>query len=129
MIRLRLMLSAVYLDELRSSFDNGIFIMENLKSKFLDDDDIGLFKSFEIAITIFKVKKLIIKFLANPQSHKEIFPKLLAKYDELLTEFYDISSNQVKNGTCEEGVYLELCSETLKDRECIRQLCFYGENN
>lgn len=84
-------------------------------------------KTYENNIKLIKTEKLIYNALANPKSSGAIFPKLLAKYDELVGISYDLSGNMVINGLNAEGDHLEYCNQSLAQREYIKKLCLYGE--
>jgi hypothetical protein len=92
------------------------------KSKYFDK-----INNYENNIKLIQTEKLLYNALANPKFQREIFPKLLAKYDELMGVSYDLSGNMVITGLHAEGDYLEYCSSSLAQREYIRQLCYYGE--
>jgi len=84
-------------------------------------------KCYENNIALVKTEKLIYNALINTKSPKEIFPKLLSKYDDLMGLSYDISGNMVLTGMNAEGDHLEYCSLSLHQREFIKRLCIYGE--
>lgn len=94
----------------------------DLETKYQDK-----IKNYQNNIQLIKTEKLIYNALANPKSARAIFPKLLAKYDELIGVSYDLSGNMVINGLNAEGDHLEYCNQSLAQREYIRKLCLYGE--
>ena len=59
----------------------------------------------ENIIKLYKTEKLIYNSTLNSNSNKEIFKMLLAKYDELLSNSYDITENLVRTGIMGEGEY------------------------
>lgn len=86
-------------------------------------------QNYENNIKLIQTEKLIYKALINPNSARAIFPKLLAKYDELMGVSYDLSGNMVISGLSAEADHLEYCKSSLDQREYIRKLCLYGEKN
>jgi len=86
-----------------------------------------LINDHENFIKIIKTEKLIYTALANPNSARAIFPKLLAKFDELLSGALDHRSKLVTTGFKQEGEYLDFCKAALENREYIKLLCRYGE--
>jgi hypothetical protein len=111
-------------------------LMENL---FSNEDDKNVFryspqmdnvKNYENNIKLVKTEKLIYTSLRNTNSKKEIFKMFLAKYDELLSNSYDISGNMVRNGIIVEGDHIDYCKNSLDQREYIRKICCvgYGED-
>jgi hypothetical protein len=84
-------------------------------------------QNYENNIKLVQTEKLLYNALANPKSQRAIFPKLLAKYDELMGVSYDLSGNMVITGLNVEGDHLEYCNQSLAQREYIRKLCLYGE--
>jgi hypothetical protein len=84
-------------------------------------------QNYENNIKLVQTEKLLYNALANPKSQRAIFPKLLAKYDELMGVSYDLSGNMVITGLNAEGDHLEYCNQSLAQREYIRKLCLYGE--
>ena len=83
----------------------------------------------ENIIKLYKTEKLIYNATLNSNSNKEIFKILLAKYDELLSNSYNISGNMVREGNT-EGEYIDYCKRSLVQREYIRKMCClgYGED-
>ena len=84
-------------------------------------------QNYENNIKLIQTEKLLYNALANPKSQKAIFPKLLAKYDELMGVSFDLSGNMVITGLNAEGDHLEYCNQSLAQREYIKKLCYYGE--
>mgnify|MGYP001095725970 FL=1 len=84
----------------------------------------------ENIIKLYKTEKLIYNSTLNSNSNKEIFKMLLAKYDELLSNSYDITENLVRTGIMGEGEYIDYCKRSLVQREYIRRMCClgYGED-
>jgi len=83
-------------------------------------------KNYENNIKLIQTEKIIYNALLK---HKNcsLFPKLLAKYDELMGVSYDLSGNMVITGLNPEGDHLEYCNQSLAQREYIRKICLYGE--
>ena len=85
-----------------------------------------IYQNYENNIKLIKVEKLIYQSLLKT-NNKAIFPKLLAKYDELMGVSYDISGNLVMIGSEKEGDHLNYCKISLEQRKYIEILCSYGE--
>lgn len=85
-----------------------------------------IYKNYENNIKLVKVEKLIYQSFLKT-NNKAIFPKLLAKYDELMGISYDISGNLVMTGMEKEGDHLDFCKLSLEQRKFIEMLCNYGE--
>jgi len=83
-------------------------------------------KNYENSIKLIQTEKIIYNALLK-KGNGALFPKLLAKYDDLMGISYDLSGNMVLTGLAPEGDYLEYCSQSLAQREYIRKLCLYGE--
>ena len=83
-------------------------------------------QNYENNIKLVQTEKLIYNALLK-RNNNALFPKLLAKYDELMGVSYDLSGNMVLTGLNAEGDHLEYCSQSLAQREYIRKLCLYGE--
>ena len=79
-----------------------------------------------ICISVIKTEKLIYTSILNPNTKKEIFKLLLAKFDELVNNTYDISGDMVREEKWEEGVYIDYCKESLDYRKYIYKMCCYG---
>nr|WPF46662.1 MAG: hypothetical protein [Lake Baikal virophage 8] len=111
---------------------SGIFEKEEDKSIFKMDTKYGdKLQSCEKDIKIINVERLIYHALLKKLDgvdNRELFPRLLAKYDELMVDSQDISNNMVLNGIVAEGEYLEFCRECVHQREYIKRMCNYGEN-
>ena len=78
-------------------------------------------------IKLIQVEKMLYKALANKNTQRQLFPKLLSKYDDLMGISYDLSGNMVITGLVPEGDYLEYCNQSLAQREYIKKMCLYGE--
>ena len=91
---------------------------------------LNIVENDENNIQLFKTEKLIYTSLLNPNTNKEIFKMLLAKYDELLSISYDLSGNRVRENDAGEGEYIDYCKRSLVQREYIREMCClgYGED-
>ena len=83
-------------------------------------------KNYENNIKLIQTEKLIYSALLKA-NNGALFPRLTAKYDELLGVSYDLSGNMVLTGLNPEGDHLEYCNQTLAQREYIKKLCLYGE--
>lgn len=83
-------------------------------------------KNYENNIKLIKTEKIIYNALLKGNS--ELFPKLLARYDELMGLSYDLSGNMVITGLFVEGDYLDYCKKSLDQREYIRTICSIGEH-
>jgi hypothetical protein len=72
-------------------------------------------------IKLVKVQKLIYKAVVEKNSL--IFPKLMEKYDELMTTSLEIWEDLVLNEVAVEAGYLDYCKKCLKEREGIKMIC------
>ena len=79
------------------------------------------------SIALIKVERLIYISLKN-NANKAIYPKLLAKYDELMGVSYDMSGNLVLLNVNKETEHLDYCRDSLKQREYIKTICYCGMN-
>jgi hypothetical protein len=84
-------------------------------------------KNYENNIKLVQTEKLIYSALLKA-NNGALFPRLLAKYDELMGVSYDLSGNMVITGLNVEGDHLEYCNQSLAQREYIKKLCLYGEH-
>lgn len=94
----------------------------DLETKYQDK-----LKNYENNIKLIKTEKLIYNALMK-SNNSELFPKLLARYDELMGVSYDLSGNMVITGLVVEGDYLDYCKQSLDQREYIRTICSIGEH-
>jgi hypothetical protein len=72
-------------------------------------------------IKLVKVEKLIYKAVVEKNSL--IFPKLMEKYDELMTTSLEIWEDLVLNEVAVEAGYLDFCKKCLKEREGFKMIC------
>lgn len=93
----------------------------DMETKYQDN-----IKNYENNIKLIQTEKIIYNALLK-KGNGALFPKLLAKYDDLMGISYDLSGNMVITGLNQEGDHLEYCSQSLAQREYIRKLCLYGE--
>jgi hypothetical protein len=84
--------------------------------------------NYQNQIKLVKTEKLIYQSLMNANSRQEIFPRLLAKYDELLEESRQLSSNMVRSGLNKEVDHLEYCKASMGQRDYIKKMCVGGEH-
>jgi len=92
----------------------------------MEDKNAEKMKNYENNIQLIKVEKLIYQSLTK-SGNGAIFPKLFQKYSDLMGISYDISGNMVRLDGVEEQEYLEYCASSLKQRDYIKKVCFYGE--
>ena len=98
--------------------DKAVFKMEDKNAEKM--------KNYENNIQLIKVEKLVYQTLGKG-AKGVIFSKLFQKYSDLMANSYDISGNMVRFAGIEEQEYLEYCASSLKQREYIQKLCWYGE--
>jgi len=92
-----------------------------------EEQRVGCKEEFNsVCISGIKTEKLIYTSILNPNTKKEIFKLLLAKFDELLSNTYDLGGELVRGEKWEEGVYIEYCKESLDFRKYIYKMCCYG---
>ena len=82
------------------------FDKEEDKNEFKNAPHQDKIKNYENDIKLVKTEKLLYNALGNPNSKRNLFPILLAKYDELMGLSYEISGKMVLNGIVVEGDYL-----------------------
>ena len=114
--------------EFAMNLAENLFESEEEKDEFKNNKYFDKIKNYENSIKLIQTEKLIYNALKNPNSMRELFPKLLKKYDDLMGLSYDLSGNMVITQLVKEGDYLEYCKQSLDQREYIRKLCLYGEN-
>jgi hypothetical protein len=83
--------------------------------------------NYQTQIKLIKTEKLIYQSIMNANSRQEIFPKLLAKYDELMEESQYLISKMVRSGLEKEEDYLEYCKSTMGQRSYIKTMCDEGK--
>jgi hypothetical protein len=98
---------------------------ESEKATFRDTPHHVLIKNCENNIRLVNVEKLM--YYALEKDNRVIFPRLLAKYDELMVVSYDLSGNMVNSGLVPENEHLDWCKASLKQREYIKTMCEFGE--
>ena len=103
-----------------------------LKIVIPDDDDesrrrfiktSSRLKQLESILKFIKVEKMIFTALLNPTTNKEIFPRLIAKFDELLGDALNMGSEMVGVGHLGEGEYLMNCDGAMKKRTQLKIIC------
>ena len=113
-------------------------MMELMSSMYKNEGDDDASKMFEESkhferiknkkndMNLVRTEKLIYKAIIANKPNKAIYTILLAKYDELMSDSYEMSGNMVNNDIAKEGDHLRYCERSLKQREFIKKLCFYG---
>ena len=94
-------------------------------TRLLEEYDCKLGESI---LAFYKIEKLIFTSILNPNSKKEIFKLLLAKFDELLCNSLEIMDSRVRDDDMDEGVYLDNCNLMKKDRDRVVLFCNIQEN-
>jgi hypothetical protein len=113
--------------ETMMKFCEGLYDDDKNKDIFRNAPNQDEVKNLKNDLELVKTEKLIYKCLTNEKTVKAFYPRLLAKYDELMGLSYDLSGNMVINNMVLEGDHLEYCKESLNQREYIRKLCLIGE--
>lgn len=86
--------------------------------------ELSIKRNWENNLKLIRVEKLI--YISLTQSgNNALFPRLLARYDELMRESYDLVSDRVQEGL-QEDLYLKYCKLTLGQRDYIKAMCDYG---
>ena len=83
-------------------------------------------KNKELQYKLVKIEKLIYMTVMNPNKRQEIFPILLAKFDDIMEDFQDNSKKMVTAGFNTENDYLLMCKASMNLRECVSFMCEYG---
>ncbi len=78
----------------------------------------------ENALKLVRVEKMIYVALTR-NGNNALFPRLLAKYDELMRESYQLAEDRVQEGLKEDS-YLNYCADSLGQRNYIKAMCDYG---
>ena len=92
-----------------------------------EEQRVGFKEEFNsICISGIKTEKLIYTSILNPNTKKEIFKLLLAKFDEVMNNTYNIGEELVREGKWGEGVYIDYCKGSLDYRKYIYKMCCYG---
>lgn len=117
---LDLSVSSSIMSALEEFYDNDYKLILNNKVKNEKE-------WLQTCINLVKVEKIIVTALINKTKKKQIYSKLLSKYDEFLNETYDISGNMVNSGDRFEIEHLNYSNESLEQRKFIERLCIYGE--
>lgn len=86
--------------------------------------ELAVKQNWENNLKLIRVEKLIYTSLTH-YGNNALFPRLLAKYDELMRESYELVGDRVQDGL-KEQLYLHYCSKSLKQREYIKAMCDYG---
>ena len=122
-------------DELIASCDERINSIQE-DGKFLRTPDFSIEPKYqnlindnEISLKLVQVEKMIYKAIANKNTPRQLFSKLLSKYDDLLRISYDLSNNMVIDGLMTEKTYLEFCKNSLDQREWIKRCVFVWRNS
>ena len=95
-----------------------------------EEQRVGFKEEFNsICISGIKTEKLIYTSILNPNTNKEIYKMLLAKFDELMRETYDLGGELVREDIWGEGNYVGYCKGSLDYRKYIWEVCSieYGE--
>jgi hypothetical protein len=83
-------------------------------------------QNYENTIKMIQTEKIIYNALLKGNSG--LFPKLLERYDELLSNSCEFGNQFVTNGLALEGDYLDYCKESVEQRNYISQICFVGKH-
>jgi len=83
-------------------------------------------KNYENNLKMINIEKMVYEALTKT-NNSNLFPKLLAKYDELTTLSYDLAGDLIYLEGIKEGDYLDYCIDSLKTRHFVKEMCDYGE--
>lgn len=81
-----------------------------------------LMRFYDNHISLAKIEKMVLQSLLKT-NNDELFPKLLALYDEYMNESYDIAQTLVECGGISDTMYLKFCNKNLESRNHIKMLC------
>jgi hypothetical protein len=101
-------------------------VVKGLEWKKVKEDLQIIYTIKENEIKLLKIEKIILRALYNPNSKREIFKHLLAKYNELLCVDLEHTSNMVQIQILTEQNYLDMCKRSKEQHEYIRTLCCCG---
>ena len=105
----------------------------NIMKGMGQNDDKTIFRyrktieSYEISIKLMRVEKLIYQSLFITNNNSRLFPLLLSKYSTLMTDALEIASELVNCDVYEMNQYMEVCEDSVKQHEYIKNLCGLGE--
>jgi hypothetical protein len=71
---------------------------------------------------LLKTEKLTYMALLNPKSTDEIFAKLFAKLDEILTSLTELGNEYTATDIINEGTYLDFCKVALEKRNNAKRM-------
>jgi hypothetical protein len=74
------------------------------------------------AASLVRTERMCFNSLLN-QANLDIYPRLLAKYDELMVTGYELAKDAVLLGVVQETDYVNLCRKSLGQREFIKVVC------
>ena len=92
---------------------------EKIKNQFVIDE-------LKIGNKLVKVEKLIYQSLLKT-GNNDLFPKLNAKYDDLMVANYNLLTIMFKAGLNKES-YIDSCKDSLEKSHCMEKICYYGEH-
>ena len=95
-------------------------IMKNADGPLNLDENINILNC-KTKIKIIKIEKLIYQ---SEIKSKEVFDKLLEKYDTLLNLSYQYSEDLVKNGYMNESEHIDYCKDSLIYRNAVYAMGF-----
>jgi hypothetical protein len=78
-------------------------------------------ENLKVGVKMVQIEKMIYK--AHEQQRKATLPLLFEKYDAQLAQHLEFSQEEVNLEVMEQGSYLEMCRNSLTQRDYIKKMC------
>ena len=85
-------------------------------------NSIEVIKTYEVRIKQYKTEIMI--YNAVMKNNKDIYKILQTRYEELICENYELTSNLVELNEINELEYINICNENKERRDNINSLCY-----
>jgi hypothetical protein len=78
-------------------------------------------ENLKVGMKMVEIEKMVYK--AHEQQRKATLPLLFEKYSAQLAQYLELSQEEVNLEFMEQGSYLEMCRESLNQRDFIKKMC------
>lgn len=78
-------------------------------------------ENLKVGMKMIEIEKMVYK--AHEQQRKATLPLLFEKYSAQLAQYLELSQEEVNLEMLEQGSYLEMCRESLNQRDFIKKMC------
>jgi len=78
-------------------------------------------ENLKVGVKMVQIEKMVYK--AHEQQRKATLPLLFEKYDAQLAQYLEFSQEEVNLEMMEQGSYLEMCRNSLTQRDYIKKMC------